>query len=339
MTIRLPLLAYEPLTELGLYAREFVDDLSANHEGYNHTISAVGGFDTASFIIKGPDSYLSDWFDEGLFRRVALFSPEGLPCWNGYVEKLTMPDGQDAKTKSLEQMVNRVIMKYVPIDITVSPPKPRPPTVLTVNDTESQARFGVKCEVVNGGELIDSDAYAWARTILSVKAQPQTGDDINTLSTNAPSLQVECRGFWHTLKWVPYLNALTGQLPAHQVIQEVLSYFNSINPGFISVDFGLMDFNYRPERRGSDDYQLCQKIIEDIINHGGLGGERWVGGIYENRQMIYKPAEDFKRLYTEHVALIRSRKDPEGKVYEEGLDTEVKPWDMRPDRILKTVDL
>ncbi len=65
----LTILANEPLTEQGLYSRTFIEDITPNLEGYNHTISAVGGFDIAGFTLRGTKDYLDDWFDDGLARR------------------------------------------------------------------------------------------------------------------------------------------------------------------------------------------------------------------------------------------------------------------------------
>ena len=48
--MKLSLIAYDPIIQASrLYARDFADDLTENHEGYSHTISAVGGFDSAAF--------------------------------------------------------------------------------------------------------------------------------------------------------------------------------------------------------------------------------------------------------------------------------------------------
>lgn len=339
MPVTLPLIAYEPVTERGLYAREMVEDITDRSEGYNHTIDADGGFNQASFTIKGPESYLRDWMEDGLFRRIVKFNPEGLPSFEAYVEKLSFANGSYQKTKSLDSVVNRVYLRYSPLDVTTTTPTPAPQQTMIVDDTSSQARYGVKAVIQNGGEITDEEAYAWARLILREQAEPQEGESVNTLGTSTPALKVDVKGFYHTLKWVPYYALSTGKLHSHLVIQDVLRYFDGINPGFISTDFGLMDFNFLQTKRYYDSYPTCQKVIDDIVKFGGLAGERWVFGVYDNRTAVYKPAEDLRGLYSDSLLLTRSLRDPEQKIFEEGLETEVKPWDMRPDRILRTVDL
>lgn len=339
MTVTLPLLAFEPLSETGLYARDFVDDLTENHQGYTHTISAMGGFDKASFTISGNESYLQDWFDDGLMRRVVMLNPEAIPVWEGYVNRLGLTIGSYKKTKTIESMINRVYMKYSPLDLSVVPPIALPPTTIIIDDLDSQAKWGVKATLVNGGENTDEGAYNWARVILNDQAIPQVGEAVNTSGTNTATLKVDCNGYLSTLKWLPYISSIAGTIQAHQVIQEIIEFFNDTNSGWISTDFGLIDYNFRIDRRSADEFKSCWDLIINITKRGGLGGERWVVGLYQNRQLIYKPAEDFQAFYGDAITLTRSLRDPAQRIFEEGLDTEVKPWDMLPDRILRTVDL
>lgn len=335
----LTLVAYEPLTNQGLYSADFSDDLTANHEGWSHTIMAVGGYDQASFTLKGTRDYLNDWYDDGLFRRVVLYNPEGLVCWEGFVERMRLTAGTLQKTKALEGLFNRIYLRYSPLDFSVFPPLALPPETLILNDPASQLYYGVKAAVISGGERADTTAYDWGRTVLGEKAWPAVGESVNTLSGDAMSLELECKGYVHTLKWLPYLNSIAGSIQAHQVVQEVLRYFNGLNPGWISQDFGLMDYNFRAAQRGYDDMRSCWDVIAAIIGEGGRGGERWVGGVYQDREFVYKPAEDAGGLYSQEVQLWRALGDPGQFIYDVAIGAEVKPWDMLPDRVLHTVDI
>lgn len=334
------LIAFESLSETGLYARELVDDLTTNHQAYTHTISAIGGFDAASFNIGGTEEYLKDWFDDGLMRRIVYFDTEGIPVWEGYVNRLNLAFGTSQKTKTVENVINRVYLKYSPLDLSALTPVALEPTTLIIDDVASQAKFGVKATVINGGEQTDEGAFNWARVVLGKRSLPQIGENINLSgSGSAPALRIECRGYFHTLKWIPYEANEIGKIQAHQVIQEILEFFNSLNPGWISTNFGWMDFNFRQERRGADELKTCWSLIEDIIKRGGLGGERWVAGLYQDRLLSYKPAEDLQALYRDALVLTRSLNDPAQRIFEEGFDAEIKPWNVVPDRILRTVDI
>lgn len=333
----LSLMAYEPLSERGLYARNFVEDLTFVHEGGSFTISAVGGFDQSTFVIKGSKDYLNDWFDDGLMRRIVWYSPEAIQLWEGYVHRLRYTVGTRQKTKTIESHYNRVYLRYAPLDTSVSPPVAGAPVNLIVNDPESQLKYGIKSAIISGGERADRTAYDWARTVLQNKKKIPVGRSINIQRGEPASLEIEARGYFHTLKWLPYIKTATGQIQAQQVIQEILSYFHNINP-WLNLDFGWMNWNYRRARRGYDDLKTCWDVISDIIKEGGQGGERWVGGFYQNRQFAYKPAEDISGLYGEEFTLYQSLEDPGQFIFDTALGVEVKPWDMVPDRILHTVD-
>lgn len=336
----LSLIAYEDLVSAqGLYAQTFVDDLTANHEGYTHTISAVGGFDTASFTLKGDEAYLRDWYDDGLLRRVVLYNPEAIPVWEGFVNRLRLTSGTKQETKTVENMYNRVYMYYSPLDTSVSPPLEKNPVTLIFDDTPSQLTYGVKAVVISGGGRADATAYDWGRTVLQNRKLPAVGESDDTTSTGAYSLAVECLGYYHALKWIPYRATSGGTIQSHQVIQEVLGYFNTVNPGWISQNFGWMDYNFATSRRGYTDWPSCWDVIEGIIKTGGRGGERWVGGIYQDRRMIYKAAEEVNGLYSQEFQLYRSLKDTGQLIYDVAIGTEVKPWDLTPDKILHTVDI
>lgn len=337
----LTLLAYEPLSEQGLYARDFFDDITENHDSYTHIIKALGGFDKANFNIKGTRDYLEEWFADGLMRRVVMLNPEGLTAWEGYVSRIILNVGTLQRTKSVENMFNRVYMIFSPIDVSTAPVGLSEETTnLVFNHLPSQADFGIKATVIKGGEITHGDAFDWSRTILDSRGDIQIGENITTSSKNTLNIKIEAKGYWHTLEWLPYINdAAVGEIQAHQVISEILEFFNEINPGWISTNFNLMDYNFRLERRGADEFKTCLSLIKDIINRGGSGGERWVGGIYDDRQFIYKAAEDFNMMYGDDSFLIRELKDKAQRIFDQSLDAEVKPWDLRPDQILRTTDL
>jgi len=334
----LTIIAYEPLSEQGLYARGFIQDITPNIEGYNHIISAVGGFDTAGFTLKGTRDELDDWFDDGLMRRVAVHNPEGIQVWEGYVSRMRYVVGTLVKTKTIDNLYNRIVMRYAPLDFSVFPPIAGAPVTHTFNDVASQQDFGVKALVISAGERTDSTAYDWARTVLKDRKDIQIGENVNTAGQDALSIEIECRGYWHTLKWLPYENSKTGTIQAHQVVEEIIRDFNDTNQGWFPMDFGWLEYNFRKERRSSDSLQSHFEVLKNIIDEGGSGGERWVGGFYQDRRFQYKAAEDIGGLYTEHFDLYRALDDPAQMIFDSALGTEVKPWDMVPDRILKTVD-
>ncbi|MHC4617953.1 MAG: hypothetical protein ACYTEQ_09390 [Planctomycetota bacterium] len=332
------LLAFERLSEQGLYSGDFNQDLTDIHQGYQHTISAVGGYDTASFSIRGRPEDLQDWIDDGLMRRIVLYDPEGIIAWEGFVARMQYTYGPRRETRAVEGMYNRIYLHYSPLDFSVFPPIEGTPRTIIVDDTASQFKWGIKSAVINGGGRVDRTAFDWARTVLKFSKDPQSGEDNTTSGGGDPEIRIDCLGYYHTLKWIPYINNVAGRIRAHEVIQEVLANFNTVNPGWLSQDFGWMDFNLRFNKRGYDSLASCWDVIAEIIAEGGNGGERWVGGIYQDRRFIYKEAEDFAGLYSDHFEVLRSLQDGSLFFFDEATGSEIKPWNMVPDRILRTVD-
>jgi len=336
----LSLISYEPVNESGLYAREFVDDLTDNHWGYTHTISAVGGFTSANFSLKGTREYLDDWFDDGLFRRVVLYNPEAIMVWEGFVNRMTYTVSSLQKSKSLDTMSNRVYLRFSPIDLSTIPPIVSPPETIQVNDIASQIDWGVKSLVIFGGERVRTYVVdPWAANVLKERKDVKTGENVNTMRTEAPFIEVECKGYYDVLRWLPYDCVTSGSILAHQVIIEIMNYFNLVNQGWLSMSPGWIDYSFRNERRCRDELMSCWDVIAQIIGKGGAGGERWVGGLYQNRQMVYKAAEDFGGLYADHFELRRALEDINQFIYDVPMGWEVKPWDMVPDRVLHTTDV
>lgn len=341
----LTLMAYEPLfAQQGLYSGEFVQDLTPCHQGWSHVVSAIGGFDSAGFTLKLTRPELDDWFDDGLMRHIVMFNPQAIPIWEGFVNRLRYTIGTLQKTKSVDTMFNVVYLRYSPLDFSVFPPIAGSPVNVVLGDPVSQSHYGSKAALISGGERADSTAYDWARTVLRSRSEPQVGESVNVAGGGEASMEVECLGYYHALKWLPYTRT-TGcsSIQYHQIIQEVLRAYHAINP-YPSLDFSWMDYNFKTGPRCYDGLQSCWEVIggnQGILALGGAGGERWVGGFYQDRRFVYKAAEDVQGLYGGEgdLDLFRSLSDPAQRIYDAATGTEVKPWDLVPDRILKTVDL
>ena len=335
----LTLKAYEPLISLGLYSREFIDDITENHEGYNHSVTVIGGYESSSFTLRGDTNYLEDWYENGLMRRIVFENDEGITGWEGFVATIEFSKGTVKKVKSIDNMYNRIYLRYSPADFSTYPPYISPSIDLIVDDSNSQIKYGIKSMTISGGERVDDTAYNWARTVLKDKKDVKEGAQDNILGSGDESLKITCKGYYHVLKWLPYISSVTtGYIKSHQVIQEILEYFNSVNPGWMNLDFNFMKFNYRNEARAHRDLDSCWDVIGNIISEGGMGGERWVGGLYQDRRFIYKPAEDFDSLYSLYSGYRRTISDTGQLIFDTNTGEEVKPWDVLPDRIIETTD-
>ena len=319
-----------------IYDREFLTNLTGKYEKWKHKIAALGGYKSASFTLTEEQIDLDDWWNDGLMRKLIYRNPEGVPIFEGFVSKLAYSFGTDNMTRQIQDHHNRIYMRFTEVT-----PKGKAvdgdPRVIIVNDTSFQRRFGIKSKVVNGGEITADEAYAWARAELTNGARVKTGMGINVSGTSTPNIKVTVDGFYKTLEWIPYYSTSDDEVPAHDFIKAVLAQFSTVNPGFINTDYSWMDYNFLRVRARSEDYNTCWKLINDVVNYGGLGGERWVLGLSSDRRVIYKPAETITNIYNTEGHYTRTLRDPKKRIYQEGLGV-VQPWDMLPDRIIVTID-
>lgn len=291
---------------------------------YRHKISAMGGFDTASFAIKAKS--ISDGqtlLEQYIGNRVAIYVDNPIePIWEGIINRLTFTAGAVQMTCSLDQMINRASVVYTGTEGSTSSSR----TTLT-NDTASQAIYGIKEGQIDlgfHGNAGTTKPNALRDTILSQRAWPQTS--ITAGGGGDLLIQVECIGFYWTLTWekryaltinVAFNTALTTYLGE---IANAATFFDNTNTTGITANASLQAGN---TQRGATYWDLIRGIAE-----AGDGTSYWVAGITPTsfatgtRVLYYRPAVTTIQ-YTARMAdglIIRNRY---GKV--------VPRWTVRPD--------
>lgn len=331
----------------------FFEDITEKSEGYTQSISTVGGFDTCGFTLKGTQDYLDDWFRSGLMRDVRKENPQGNTIWRGYISRMSYINGRTIKTKNLDDLYNRIYIRYSPILGWVSqtteggeefqtPITGEPQVAYTDNDNSIED-WGFKTVVINGGERTTDRVLDWADTIINETAkrkgeiEPQITD--NPFNQGDAVIQIECKGYWHMLSWVPYIYTKSGQIAKSEAVKLAVLVFNSLNNGFFDTTFSRVGLNEELIQKNRNDYPTCLDVLKNIIQEGGPGGYRWVGGVYDNQELVYKRANtrNLESLYGFN-RYITYAKSTDQKIYDEYTGTEVKPWDLRPDNILITRD-
>jgi hypothetical protein len=307
-----------------------------------YTLSVARGFDVASFQLEGTESYLIDWFKNGLARDIIWRGPDGFVCFNGWVERLSLAIGPVTRTKTLSNMGNRIIYVYNQLDTTANPPTAEGQQTITVNDTVSQTDFGIKMVTVSGGDATSTNANIDALSRLAKLSGPIVGEK-QTIGGKAPSLQVTMRGYSYMADWYIYSQtAVSGTDDADNVILAVLT----ADPNSVLSSSTLnVDTNTSAIERYWES-QPGWKVIDTIIKRGqtvGGNGVRWVGGIYEDRRLIYKAAEGLDSngnplSSNKHSIIYRSVADP-GDIFTDESGKVLDYWQIRPDRLLATQGL
>lgn len=310
-------------------------------ENETYVITDTIGFDKANFTLTGEESYLKDWFVNGLVRDIRWRGPDGATAWEGFVARMSLTIGGETITRSVEGMFNRVIYVYVPLDTTQNPPEAGAQATITYNDTASQDLYGIKTIFISGNECTAATADDEALSQLKNLRHLKEGRTVTIGTGQVPTLQIECWGYAHMVDWYPYTQTTnTGTDNADVIIVAVLAADpNSV----ISSADTLIDANTTQIEEYWDGKQTGWKIVQDIAARGyETGGEgfRWTCGVYEGRRVTYKAAEavdengnpestnQYPRWFRDPYDAGDSVLDAAGK--------EVMPWHIRPDHLLYT---
>ena len=83
---------------------------------YTHTVSAFGGYDTASFTLNTTQTEAEDWLENGLMRDVKVFGSALDTVWEGFVDEIRITVGPLTATMGpLLDVANKVAVLYTPL--------------------------------------------------------------------------------------------------------------------------------------------------------------------------------------------------------------------------------
>lgn len=329
--------AYAPVINQSIDS--YHERLQTENESY--TITKDIGFDVARLTLGGPLDYLLDWFSNGLVRDIIWKAPNGGICWHGFVNRLGLTAGGETRTRSIDDLANRIIYVYTPLTTTENPPTAGAQTTITKNDTSSQSKYGIKTAIVSGGEMTaataDDAAYAELAKLKDIREGRQGAFG----QGKVPSLQVEMRGYAHMANWYIYSQtANTGTDDADDIILLVLAADpNSV----LSTSAINVDTCTTAVQKYWDGKQFGWQVIQNIAAMGyetDSVGYDWTAGVYEDRKVVYKQSEavdsNGNPLSTNKHPILNRAIFDSGDSILSSAGQEVMPWQMRPDRLLET---
>jgi len=173
-------------------------------DSYTHAVTATGGYSSASFTLKSSIATIEDWIEKGLARHIVVNDEAGQIVWEGFVNQVSVTQGYLRLTVGpLVDIANRVWSVYAPPDVTVNPPRAGARTVTAaVQDTVSQAKYGVIEKVLSSGTVETTVAEQIQDTYLAENAAPKTSQEIGDPS--GPTVQIDCAGYYTWLDLVYY---------------------------------------------------------------------------------------------------------------------------------------
>ncbi len=186
-----PVVAWERFNRPLYYGR-------GDYSDYQDDDRAMGGFWSCSFKYYATANELYDMFDRGLAREVVAYGYGTRVLHEGLIYEMVLNVPPDRLTTSLESVFNKMHMRS---DYDADNATERS---TTLQNTDSQGRFGVKQRVMGGGQL-DSLAVAdqAVQTVLDTRGWPSASLDRGS-ARGETYIEMFVRGYIETLNWTLY---------------------------------------------------------------------------------------------------------------------------------------
>ena len=298
----------------------FIDSYTESVSAYSHETSTEVGFDTANIDLSVNESEIAEWLEYGLGRDISVRDAAGTVVWDGFVNTVEVRQGnRNTVFGPLTDISNRIATLFSESDPTADPPTTGLRTITTYAENEaSQELYGIWELVKNGGNQIRTDARQIRDAELLKRASPQRTKDLS-MGGGAPTIALRCRGYSAWLGAFTFNDAENISTTVSGKILLVLAEEALIN-GVLSTDYGLIGDNDVLIRRYEDDYRHGLDIIKDAVKLGDENYDRWLFGVYENRQARFNIVPDY-------IKYDNRRGDRDLLEYHGG--GEVMPWNVR----------
>lgn len=295
---------------------------------YRHKISANGWYDTASCDVRLSSADEAQQFlDQNIGNRVAIYVDNPVePIWEGFINRITFAAGGGQYTISLDEMVNRALVAYTASGTTL--------TTTAVNDTASQAIYGIKAEKTDlGYQQSPTAPTVLGNTILANRAWPKTSI---TQGDGSGLVTLELLGFYHTLNWDAFSSTTIATPAINTFITATLlpavangtTFFNNADTSLVSANATTTQSD---RRRGQTMWQILQELAEV-----GDGTNYFVTGITPT-----DPNVGTRRLYyrVQNTSILYTARRRDGLRIRNVYGQIERPWTVRPDCGIRISDM
>lgn len=298
---------------------------------WKHRILATGGFDTASCSLPVGREEGETIFENYVGNRVALIVDNPFePAFDGYISRVTFTLPGIVLTRSLDETGNRIQINQGTTTSAV------PSIASTVNNTASQAVYGIKAKAERAARAAGAATYAASLSarLLNDLAYPITSVASNDGSVDA-LIEVEIKGFYHTLDW-ENSDGFTGTRQCRNGINGWFDVFLASHANgttFISSSAVDLTNNTQTYPGVADGGTIWRKMV--MLAECGNNAQRWICGVgpYDwnanSRRLYYRPSDTTVK-YTARVNQPGRLFSPAG--------APVAPWTVRPDGVIRVID-
>ncbi|MBK8990166.1 MAG: hypothetical protein IPM39_29565 [Chloroflexi bacterium] len=256
---------------------------------YRRQTLAQGGDHMSTWSFSASDEILDRWFDEYLGCHFEE-SFGGVGTFSGLVYTMRLSYNGVVLTKSLDDMANSVRVSYKTDSAAAEA------ITTAVTNPASIARYGTKEHLEKLGSIYISPTTAgyYADNLLAALSQIRAAMEEARLSgaSQPGTLQVEVRGYVHTLNWRTITNASTTTVAASAAITAALASAEFVSAGAIATNAATIS-----EEAAS--VPLWERI--KAITKCGSSTQRYLAGCYAGTSLDYQPADETTIAYEQEM--------------------------------------
>lgn len=254
---------------------------------------AQGGFGNAELEIDNPsEGLISDWFDNGLTKRIVAWDGAGNMAWEGFVAEIEATIGSHRYVRSIDDYCNRVFVDYVygggscPKGSTCNGRVQRNESDVTTATT--QAEYGIKEKWVSMGKSVTTSAYARAAADLLLRKSLTARSIELSLKNNqelmSNTLRLSLFGYYSTLQWRKANFKVTYPTDIAEIVKRAL---NLGHAQFISNDTGMIESTGNTIKYNTNGTLMwTQDFIQGALIDGDSEGKDLYFQILENRKPV-----------------------------------------------------
>ena len=306
---------------------------------YSHVIKALGGFWSATMTQSVSPATMDDWILNGIGRHIRVHDETLGLCWEGFANQVDAVYGALTFTRGpLMGTANRVKGTFSTVDVTVIPPTEGiEDETVWVDHVGSQIEHGIFPVVISVSETNPADALNVTNSFLAQHAWPIGNQLWATGAAQAPALTIQCLGYVHWLFYVYNQLATAGFINTDAKIVDILTGVDAVTGNPYNLNSAWLPFGTThvetPAAPAAPPYyeyedHTAWELIQGIVARGDTNQNRWLFGIYEDREAYYQQAPTTVEYKTK-------LSDPAQRVFG---PTEVKPWQVRPGKWLRFSD-
>ena len=328
-SLSLPILVSDPLWLDGRCG--YIETLTSQVSGYEHTISDTIGYDTARIVVNLPLIHAEDWLINGLGKHIVTKSEALVVIWEGFVNKITFKVGTTTiPVGPLIDINNKSAVTYSTIDTSTDPPTYGIRTTTAFSsDTTSQARYAIWEKILSQGGATAVLAQQVRDKFLSEgKDPPRTSDD-NFSQVNQPQVRIECLGYYHFLN--AYIWNQTGVSGTVNLSTKITDILGADPNSIFSTDYSNIATNTIRVQDYENDDAVAKNLIEDLVGIGDTSDNRYTFMVLKDRKVHYQQAS----TTTDYVFRLSER----ARILEDTIGNRIRPWEAMPGKWRKVPDL